>query len=329
MRKYFSIAALSAFILLAGCASQGVDNSSSTALGVIDNLNETEIALVTRDVQPEELTEPPQLMVQYSGDGVSSAAAMTLMNYTWDGSVACGADPVSAAVDGIIRTDVDLDLVSDGEPSILLREDSVITAVKLYKLDDSDSIDLDFTQDGVIKFPSDVMSGVVSVSVKFEQGEAEYCFSVHRSQTDLSEPPKLRIYQDGLGTAMSRGGYTWTVTDGDSAMTATVDCQSPWQMYTANSLPTLSADPSADLAVMLPANSSITSAVYYTSEDERHDLACDGVKITMPAEELSAVCCVTVEMPQGVCDYVFAFQTGTEFSTPAYDPGMSPQITAD
>lgn len=200
MKRYLYVITLAAVIALSGCSSQGSSDSrddSSNALISADNV--TEIARVTGEVTPEDTTKPPQIMVEYSGDGVSSAAMMTLMNYNWDGSIACGADPVSEAVSGNISADVDLDLVSANEPKIGLRAGSEITAAKLYTLEDSDSIDLDFTQDGVIKFPEDVTGGVVSVSVKYEQGEAEYCFSVHRSQTDLSEPPALRIYQNDMG----------------------------------------------------------------------------------------------------------------------------------
>lgn len=330
MKRYLSIIALSAFIALTGCASQGAgsDSDTSIALGVVDK-SETEIALVTGDVQPEDLTEPPQIMVQYSGDGVASASAMTLGNYTWDGSVACGADPVTTAAYGQITAEVDLDLISDGEPKIGLRAGSEITSVKLYPLDGSDAAELEYTQDGVIKFPADVTSGVVDVSIKYAQGDADYYFTVLRSQTDKSEPPQLRVFYGGLGTAMTRGGYTWTVSDADQSMAVAVDCPSPWQMYMSNSLKTLYTEPSAELAVMLPENSRIVSAAYYTGEDERHDLAYDGGKLTMPAEELSAVCCVSVSMQQGTCDYVFAFQTGSELSTPAYEPGMPSQITAE
>lgn len=330
MKRYLSVIALSAFIALTGCASQGAgsDSETSIAIGVADK-SETEIALVTGDVQPEDLTEPPRIMVQYSGDGVACASAMTIGNYTWDGSVACGADPVTTAAYGHIDATVDLDLVSDGEPKIGLRAGSEITSVKLYPLDGSDAVELEYTQDGTVKFPADVTSGVVDVSVKYAQGDADYYFTVLRSQTDNSEPPQLRVFYGGLGTAMTRGGYTWTVLYGDEAMTAVVDCPSPWQMYTANSLKTLYTEPSAELAIILPEDSRITSAVYYTGEDERHDLAYDGGKFTLPAEELSAVCCVTVEMPLGTCDYVFAFQTGSELSTPAYEPGMPSQITAE
>lgn len=333
MKKYLSVITLATVLALSGCSSQnssGADNDSSTALA--SDLTKTEIALVseTGEVPPEDTTKPPQIMVEYSGDGVSSAAMMTLMNYTWDGSIACGADPVSEAVSGNISADVDLDLVSANEPKIGLRAGSEITAANLYTLEDSDSIDLDFTQDGVIKFPEDVTGGVVSVSVKYEQGEAEYCFSVHRSQTDLSEPPALRIFQDGIGVAMTRGGYFWTVTEGNGATNVTVDCPSPWQMYTANSgIAQLYATPGSTLTIALPADSRITSAAYYTGEDDSHDLVYDGGNITMPADEISGVCSVAVEMPQGSCDYVFAFQTGTEFSTPAYDPGSAEQLTAE
>lgn len=162
----------------------------------------------------------------------------------------------------------------------------------------------------------------MSVSVKYEQGEAEYCFSVHRSQTDLSEPPALRIYQNDMGFAMTKGGYTWTVTDGDEAMTATVDCPTPWQISSGD-ITRLVAEPGSALTIALPDDSRIASAVYYTSEDESHALEYNGGTLTMPSDELSAVCCVTVEMPQGSCDYVFGLQTGTEFSTPAYDPGIT------
>ena len=177
MKRYLYVITLAAVIALSGCSSQGSSDSlgdSSNALISADNV--TEIARVTGEVTPEDTTKPPQIMVEYSGDGVSSAAMMTLMNYNWDGSIACGADPVSVAVSGNISADVDLDLVSANEPKIGLRAGSEITAAKLYTLEDSDSIDLDFTQDGVIKFPEDVTGGVVSVSVKYEQGEAEYCF---------------------------------------------------------------------------------------------------------------------------------------------------------
>lgn len=323
MKRYLYVITLAAVIALSGCSSQGSSDSrddSSNALISADNV--TEIARVTGEVTPEDTTKPPQIMVEYSGDGVSSAAMMTLMNYNWDGSIACGADPVSEAVSGNISADVDLDLVSANEPKIGLRAGSEITAAKLYTLEDSDSIDLDFTQDGVNKFPEDVTGGVVSVSVKYEQGEAEYCFSVHRSQTDLSEPPALRIYQNDMGFAMTKGGYTWTVTDGDEAMTATVDCPTPWQISSGD-ITRLVAEPGSALTIALPDDSRIASAVYYTSEDESHALEYNGGTLTMPSDELSAVCCVTVEMPQGSCDYVFGLQTGTEFSTPAYDPGIT------
>lgn len=324
MKKYLYVITLAAVIALSGCSSQGSSDSrddSSTAL--IPANNATEIARVTGEVTPEDTTRPPQLMVEYSGDGVASAAMMTTGSYTWDGSEVSGADAVSAALNGEITADVDLDLVSDGEPKIGLRANSGISGVKLYSLGSGEESQLDFTADGVITFPADITNGVVSVLVEFPQGKAEYYFTVHRSQTDLSEPPALRIYQNDMGFAMTKGGYTWTVNSGDEAMTATVDCPSPWQMYTRGGLTQLVAEPGSALTIALPEDSRIASAVYYTSEDESQALEYTGGTLTMPSDELSAVCCVTVEMPQGSCDYVFGFQTGTEFNTPAFDPGAT------
>ncbi len=323
MKRYLYVITLAAVIALSGCSSQGSSDSrddSSTALISADSV--TEIARVTGEVTPEDTTKPPQIMVEYSGDGVASAAMMTTGSYTWDGSGESSAGAVSAALNGEITADVDLDLVSDGEPKIGLRANSGISGVKLYSLDSGEESQLDFTADGVITFPADITNGVVSVLVEFPQGKAEYYFTVHRSQTDLSEPPALRIYQGDMGFAMTKGGYTWTVTTGDEAMTATVDCPTPWQMSSGD-ITRLVAEPGSSLTIALPEDSCITSAVYYTSEDESHALEYNGGTLTMPFDELSAVCCVTVEMPQGSCDYVFGLQTGTEFSTPAYDPGIT------
>lgn len=323
MKRYLYVITLAAVLALSGCSSQGSSDSrddSSNALISADNV--TEITRVTGEVTPEDTTRPPQLMVEYSGDGVASAAMMTTGSYTWDGSGESSAGAVSAALNGEITADVDLDLVSDGEPKIGLRANSGISGVKLYSLDSGEESQLDFTADGVITFPADITNGVVSVLVEFPQGKAEYYFTVHRSQTDLSEPPALRIYQGDMGFAMTKGGYTWTVTTGDDAMTATVDCPTPWQMSSGD-ITRLVAEPGSSLTIALPEDSCITSAVYYTSEDESHALEYNGGTLTMPSDELSAVCCVTVEMPQGSCDYVFGLQTGTEFSTPAYDPGIT------
>ena len=323
MKRYLYVITLAAIVALSGCSSQGSSDSrddSSTALISADNV--TEIARVTGEVTPEDTTRPPQLMVEYSGDGVASAAMMTTGNYTWDGSGVSSAGAVSAALNGEITADVDLDLVSDGEPKIGLRANSEISGVKLYSLDSGEESQLDFTSDGVITFPADITNGVVSVLVEFPQGEAEYYFAVHRSQTDLSEPPALRIYQYDMGFAMTKGGYTWTVTTGDEAMTATVDCPTPWQMSSGD-ITRLVAEPGSSLTIALPEDSRIASAVYYTSEDESQALEYTGGTLTMPSGEVSAVCCVTVEMPQGSCDYVFGLQTGTEFNTPAFDPGAT------
>lgn len=334
MKRRTIFAAMAAVVALTGCSSQGAGSAdSSTALGVVSN-EETEIARVTGEVPQADTSQPPSLGVQYSGDGLSAMALMTLGNYSWDNNGemvnACGASPVQCALNGNITAKVDLDLVSDGEPKVNLYSGAEITSVTLFPMDGSENTALEYTADGVISFPDSVMSGVVDVAVKFPQGDAEYFFLVSRSQTDPSEPPELRVYTGDIGFAMTRGGYEWTETTENGAAIVTVDCPSPWQMYENGNLrPQLTALPGEAFSIMLPENSSIRSAVYYTAEDESHTLEVKGGKVTMPQDSVRVPVCVTVEMPSGTCDYVFSVNIGEEGSTSGYVPDLPPQLTAD
>jgi len=162
-----------------------------------------------------------------------------------------------------------------------------------------------------LSFSEDDMDGVTVVTAEYEQGQAEYYFTITRSQTSLDAPPRLRVYSGDIGFEMTQNGCTWTITSGDEAQTITTDCPTPWQAYEGGSVtPELSSEPGGTFSVLLPESSSITSAVYYTAEDEKHELSVDGGTLTMPDEVLSAVCCITVEMPQGTCDYLFSVKTG-------------------
>lgn len=333
MKRKTIFAAMAAVVALTGCSSQGAGSAdSSTSLGVVSN-EETEIARVTGEVPQADTSQPPSLGVQYSGDGLAAMALMTLGNYSWDNNGemvnACGASPVQCALNGNITAKVDLDLVSDGEPKVNLYSGAEITSVTLFPMDGSENTALEYTADGVISFPDSVMSGVVDVAVKFPQGDAEYYFLVERSQTDPSEPPELRVYSGDISFAMTRGGYEWTETTENGAATVTVDCPSPWQMYENGNLrPQLTALPGETFSIMLPENSGIKSAVYYTAEDESHTLEVKGGKVTMPQDSVRVPVCVTVEMPAGTCDYVFSVQTGEEANTGAYSPELPPQLTA-
>lgn len=334
MKRRTIFAAMAAVVALTGCSSQGAGSAdSSTALGVVSN-EETEIARVTGEVPQADTSQPPSLGVQYSGDGLAAMALMTLGNYSWDNNGemvnACGASPVQCALNGNITAKVDLDLVSDGEPKVNLYSGAEITSVTLFPMDGSENTALEYTADGVISFPDSVMSGVVDVAVKFPQGDAEYFFLVGRSQTDPSEPPELRVYSGDIGFAMTRGGYEWTETTENGSATVTVDCPSPWQMYENGNLrPQLSALPGEAFSIMLPENSGIKSAVYYTAEDESHPLEVKNNRITMPQDSVNSPVCVTVEMPAGTCDYVFSVNIGEEGSTSGYVPDLPPQLTAD
>lgn len=325
-----AIALIAAISALAGCSSNEADSVTSIALG--EDAAETEIAadlaFVTAEAEPQTLTEPPQLQVIYSGDGLAYCAAMTLGNYEWSSgdtaTAACGADALTAAQEGLVGTDVDLDLIADGEPKINLCAGAEITAVTYYPTSGEAETALEYTSDGVITFPETATDGAVSVAVTYPQGTAEYFFTVSRSQTDLSEPPALRVYLDEIGFEMTKAGCTWTTMDGDEAQTISVDCPTPWQSYESGAdILNLSLEPQQEITVALPSDAAITSAVYYTSEDDKHELAVNGNKVTLPSEELSGVCCIDVEMKQGSCEYFFSFQTGGSSSTAAYDPSQS------
>lgn len=321
MKRYIAISTLMAVLALSGCASQG----TSPATGGVNSSNAIEmvpdIALVTREATREvpDESEPPQLRVEYTGEGLAVCAFLTSGSSEWevDGQVTakCSAGAVECENQGLITARIDLDLI-DSSPKILL-SGGTLAEVSLYPLDGSDSISLEYSADGTVDFPDDCPDGVVSAQVEFDRGNCEYYFTVTRSQRMESEPPRLRVYSGDYGYEMTRGGYTWTVTDGEEASTMTVDCPSPWQMFEAGYTGGYLCDPGSTITVKLPENSAITSAVYYTAEDSTTALEYSGGDITLPDGEFEAPCRITVEMPQGTCDYVFYLIVATEYSVPA------------
>ena len=225
MKKYAALLALAGIILAAGCTSSDT-SSASIAL----DPSETEIAALEPDIAfltreaPSELETPPQELVTYSGNGLASAAVMTLGSYTWsyqgEDTASCSAGPLTAYADGLITAVVDLDLVSENEPQIQL-SGAELTGAQFYPLDESESCALDYTPDGSISFPDEAYSGVAVVSLSFPQGNADYYFAVTRSQTDPSQPPELYLYLSGtdIGLRLTKCVYTWTVEENGEALT--------------------------------------------------------------------------------------------------------------
>ena len=320
MKKYVALLALAGIILATGCTSS---DTSSTAIALDHSETkiaalEPDIAFLTREA-PTEPETPPQELVTYSGNGLASAAVMTLGSYTWsyqgEDTDSCSAGPLRAYADGLITAVVDLDFVSENEPKIQL-SGAELTGAQFYPLDESESYALDCTPDGSISFPSEAYSGVAVASLSFPQGNADYYFAVTRSQTDPSQPPELYLYLSGtdIGLHITKCGYTWTVEENGEALTASVDCATPWQIAQENKLCTTSAEPGSLLKIGLPENARIISAVRYLSEDETEPLDYSGNTITAAK---SGVCRITVEMPQGTCDYAFDLLTGDMLSDPA------------
>ncbi len=368
MKKHIALIAAMTFILsLSGCASNEVVSapaapshgaSEGAAAGASPNSQtdpaapinpedsapaiapdpeyaEPDIAFVTME-SPDEISDmPPQLQVMYSGDGLSACAVMTIGTYSWDdGEGMIEADsigPIACAAEGAITAVVDLDAVSENEPKINLYGGAEITGAKLFPLDGGDFSELEYTADGVISIPSDVYDGVVCVSASFPQGVSEYYFMVNRSLTNPKNPPELRVYSgDYIGFIMTKGGYEWTYTDGDYASTSIADVSSPWDMYQNGAVkPRLSALPGEMLTIMLPEGGKITGADIWSSADSVQPLKYSGNVITLPEENISAVCSITVEMPAGHCGYLFAVdigESGASASSPAYDPTNTTEI---
>ena len=252
MKKYAALLALAGIILAAGCTSSDT-SSASIAL----DPSETEIAALEPDIAfltreaPSELETPPQELVTYSGNGLASAAVMTLGSYTWsyqgEDTASCSAGPLTAYADGLITAVVDLDLVSENEPKIQL-SGAELTGAQFYPLDESESCALDYTPDGSISFPDEAYSGVAVVSLSFPQGNADYYFAVTRSQTEPSQPPELYLYlsDTDIGLRLTKCVYTWTVEENGEALTASVDCATPWRLAQENKLLTASAGKSPE-----------------------------------------------------------------------------------
>ena len=143
MKKYAALLALAGIILAAGCTSS---DTSSAAIAL--DPSETEIAVLEPDIAfltreaPSEPETPPQELVTYSGNGLASAAVMTLGSYTWsyqgEDTASCSAGPLTAYADGLITAVVDLDLVSENEPKIQL-SGAELTGAQFYPLDESRS----------------------------------------------------------------------------------------------------------------------------------------------------------------------------------------------
>ena len=208
--------------------------------------------------------------------------------------------------------------MSENEPKIQL-SGAELTGAQFYPLDESESCALDYTPDGSISFPDEAYSGVAVVSLSFPQGNADYYFAVTRSQTDPSQPPELYLYLSGtdIGLRLTKCVYTWTVEENGEALTASVDCATPWRLAQENKLLTASAEPGSLLKIGLPENARIISAVRYLSEDETEPLEYSGNTIT--AAE-SGVCRIIVEMPQGTCVYAFVLVNGDTLSVPMQPP---------
>ena len=332
MKKRF-LMIFTAILALTGCSSQ-TPNSAPSAGSETDLAAEqvnsvaaiTEIAWVTAEAPDEPLREPPQLQVTYSGDGLAACAAMTLGTYTWnDGEGVVCADsigPAACAAEGRITAVVDLDTAAENEPKINLWAGAEMTGAELHPLDGETIRALDFTQDGVISFPADVYDGVVCVYAKFPEGNASYFFMVERSLTDPSQPPELRVFSgDYIGFKMTRGAYDWTYTENSETCTVTTDIASPWDMYQSGRVrPELWVLPNETLTVMLPEGAEMTAAEYRTSAESAQPLKISGGKLTMPQEQSAGVCTVSVKMPSGSCEYLFAVNIGESASSPAYEP---------
>ncbi len=162
----------------------------------------------------------------------------------------------------------------------------------------------------------------------------------------LTTPPMLRIeaVDDMVASVsmMSMGGYQWEYDkDGNGTMTAVIaDSMGP-VAAAEQGLVKVRIDPSKLVQsprVLLTNGGKITSAELYAGDEKTSlDYSDDG-SIKLPADS-EGVCCVSVEFPQGSCEYYFLVGEDTRKdtsggsaesvppsegeTTPAYDPSKA------
>lgn len=197
MKKYIAFTALSAMLLLSGCAERDLPlistvelaegSAPATELGSLGHA-ETEIAWEEAPIEPQELTEPPIIRIETIGSEIASCMSMTRCGYSWehDGTavIADSASPLQAYEHGDVTAVVNtLDLAK--APTVLLTNGGAIEYVRCWGADGVQEVE--FTAEGEILLPAEPVGAVYEVSVTFPQGRCSYIFAAEqREPSDYS-----------------------------------------------------------------------------------------------------------------------------------------------
>lgn len=202
MKKYMAFA-LTASMLVTGCASHGVDIpaegvSSLTEVGAADSVPAiayaatedvpaiayaaTEIALEDVPAEPQILTAPPDLRIEAVDEMVASVSMLTKGTASWsyvteDGKEmsyeACGAGPEECDEMGLITARIDPSKLTKN-PKLLPTHGGEIVSVTRYC--NGQTSDIDFTAEGELLLPKTSEYAVYDVHVKYPQGSCWYFF---------------------------------------------------------------------------------------------------------------------------------------------------------
>jgi|GEM_PF-2971508 len=164
---------------------------------------------------------------------------------------------------------------------------------------------------------------------------------------DMSVPPDIRIevITDMVASVMpmTKGSYCWSADSGDgiTGVGTCVDCISPYEMVENGHVTAWlnSTELIEPPRVLVTHGGSITSVDCWSENDVQAVEFTEHGEILLPDDAIGNAYCVTIEFPQGTCDYIFAVDEqpvdeGALTSpdegqtTPPYDPSV-PAITED
>ena len=271
---------------------------------------------------------PPDVTADVSWNGVQIDKTITLYkgSYTWQD----GADDMHH--DGMSAEEADslnlLPIAWDSVVMLHLPEDGTITRAYCRFEDGTEHV-LPCTADGFIDTRGMVESGLIYciVEIEYPQGACEYMFdcawamSGSYDATDettddesgeqrLALPPELTAGTSADGVDYSytiklyKGSYIWN-TDEDSGVTTT--STTPKAAYDGGLLPEVW---DGTLKINLVDGGKIKEAYYQLPDGSKHDLVYRENGYIDPTESNTSLepmyCSITVEYPEGWCEYMFA-----------------------
>ncbi len=316
MKRYVVISALLAAVMLTGCASSYVLDSSEAiapAHGIDHGV-------------PEEENGVPAVQMELITDMTASAMRLDRGTFSWDGAIACGIGAMACFEDGLIHATFDAEKLTQ-PPRVLLPEGAEIGFVNCHGRDGNDYIqqDVEFSAEGEIFLPEQPVGPAYEVYITFGDGNyCHYMFATERAPevqsgdtepAQLSSPPQLKLFtatdEIERSYTLNSGNYSWTIVDGDVA-SETIACgASPLQSAASGHAVTI---PCAQELIrsprlMLPEGAEITRVNVWRSEDDFYEVEFteDG-EIILAESGKGCVYSVTVVFPQGSAEYVFAVE---------------------